>query len=176
MSIHLKDNLIFVQPGRQAVSSLKQSPLNSFFNQFPLFSSSFILVLNFLNWQLFSLKKSFSKYLNQMRYEWEMMMLKVWKLTQKSSFLFRVETFFHFLRISASCISRLVSSLFWHFQVSKLELVHSLYIGDVLETYINSLTRGSKTSLNYGKRPLLAQAKNKCWLREGSFLVLCRRL
>ena len=34
-----------------------------------------------------------------------------------------VETFFHFLRISTSCISRLVPSLFRHFQVRKLVLI-----------------------------------------------------
>ena len=43
--------------------------------------------------------------------------------------------FIDFLRISTSCISRLVSSLFWHFQVRSLILVHSLYSGDVLETF-----------------------------------------
>ena len=50
---------------------------------------------------------------------------------------FRVEAVLHYLRISTSCISRLVSSLFWHFQVRILILVHSLYIGDVLETFKN---------------------------------------
>ena len=52
--------------------------------------------------------------------------------------IFRVETFFHFPRISTSCISWLVSSLFWHFQVRILILVHSLYRGDVLGFRIES--------------------------------------
>ena len=42
---------------------------------------------------------------------------------------------FYYLRISTSCISRLVSSLFWHFQVRILILLQSLYRWDILETF-----------------------------------------
>ena len=50
-----------------------------------------------------------------------------------------------YLRISTSCISRLVSSLFWHSQVRILMLVHSLYMGDVLETFGNMGIFGKTT-------------------------------
>ena len=59
-----------------------------------------------------------------------------------------------YLRISTSCISRLVSSLFWHLQVKILILVRSLYRGDVLKTVGNIVIFWKKSEEAFRWRPL----------------------